>query len=171
MHLPTAPVHMTVMIQVSYVKTLLPAIAAILLSGAAAEAASFCNCCGSATETGCDTACADTPGAVDECVPTVDFAAKAEITRDVNPLYNLSLRNLTLRNPDERRAELLRRLLEAGRRGAERDRDRTLRGLTRDAIDSDAVAKASARYDAAMVNYYLGMQVYQAARKGLHPSR
>ncbi len=127
-----------------------------------ASAASLCSCCGTDMAQACATACGAVKVAQGQCVAAVDFAGKPAISENVNPLYEVSLRNLRL-GTDGAELEAFRRLLEAARRGVEKDRRATLRAHARGKIDQSAGAASIARYEAAIVNYYLGLQAYREA--------
>jgi len=144
---------------------------AILATGAMeflsipASAASLCNCCGSSTATNCQAACAPVKPAEGQCVATVDYSGKAEISDGANPLYGLSLRNMWLGSPNADQLEAFRKLLELARRGAEADRRAALRQFAKGKIDKTAADAAAKRYDDAIVNYFLGFHSYSEAKR------
>lgn len=127
-----------------------------------ASAASLCNCCGTDTAQSCAAVCEPVKAPQGQCVAAVDFAGKPAISENVNPLYEVSLRNLRL-GTDGAELETFRRLLEASRRGVEKDRRAALRAYARGKIDQSTGAASIARYEAAIVNYYLGLQAYRDA--------
>ena len=85
------------------------------------SAASLCKCCGTETVQSCAAVCEAVEAPGGQCVAVVDFAGKPAITENVNPLYEVSLRNLR-QGTDGAELEAFRRLLEASRRGVEKDR-------------------------------------------------
>ncbi|MGQ0484118.1 MAG: hypothetical protein ACT4SY_02020 [Hyphomicrobiales bacterium] len=128
-----------------------------------AAAASLCNCCGTDTAEACAAVCQPVKVPQGQCVAAVDFAGKPAISENVNPLYDVSLRNLRLATTKGAELEAFRRLLEAARRGVEKDRRAALRAYARGKIDQSAGAASIARYESAIVNYYLGLQAYRDA--------
>ncbi len=126
------------------------------------SAASLCMCCGTDTAQACAAVCQPVEAPQGQCVAAVDFAGKPAISENVNPLYEVSLRNLRL-GTDGAELEAFRRLLETSRRGVEKDRRAALRAYGRGKIDLAARAASIARYEAAIVNYYLGLQAYRDA--------
>jgi hypothetical protein len=144
---------------------------AILVSGTMvflslpASAASLCNCCGSSTAANCQAVCAPVKPVEGQCVATVDFAGKGEIAEGVNPIYDLSLRNMWLGSPNTDQLEAFRKLLELSRKGAESDRRAALRQFAKGKIDKAAADAAAKRYDDAIVNYFLGFHSYSEAKR------
>ncbi len=138
--------------------------ACTFLSGAAAQAASLCNCCGDATAASCAAACAPVKPAQGQCVAAFDPAGETVIAAGQNPLYDIPLRNAWLDPVNKGNLEAFRRLLEKARKGAEADRRGALRDRRRHKIDSETALSLAERYDDAMVNYYLGMQAYRLAK-------
>jgi hypothetical protein len=134
------------------------------LSGASAQAASLCNCCGDGTEASCATVCSAVTPAVGQCVATIDPAGQTVISADQNPLYDIPLRNAWLDSSDRKVVESFRRLLESARKGAEADRKLALRARRSGKIDDATAISKAKRYDDAIVNYYLGVQAYKVAR-------
>ncbi len=146
----------------------LPILAALGLMAAAsgASAASLCNCCGgTATAQSCAAVCAKVEVPPGQCVPAVDFAGKPAISKGVNPLYDVPLRSLRLTTTDRGEMEAFRRLLEAARRGLEKDRRAAERAYGGGKTDRAALDASLARYDAAIVNYYLGLRAYRDAER------
>jgi len=143
----------------------LPVLAALGLMAAAsgASAASLCNCCGAATAQSCAAVCEKVEVPQNQCVPAVDFAAETAISKDANPLYDISLRSLRLTTTDTGELEAFRRLLEAARRGLEKDRRAAERAYGGGKTDWAARDASLARYEAAVVNYYLGLRAYRDA--------
>ncbi|MBI2719614.1 MAG: hypothetical protein HY245_01170 [Rhizobiales bacterium] len=137
---------------------------ALLLLSPAAGAASLCNCCGEGTAASCAKTCETAKPPQGQCTVVVDYAGTAEISPGVNPLYGVSLRNLVVGTPDKVQSELLRRLLEAARRGAENDRRISFRDYERGKIDRAGAAANEKRYEDAIVNYFLGMDAWRNAR-------
>ena len=93
----------------------------------------------------------------------MDFAGSSEIAEGVNPLYDLSLRNIWLGSPSRDQLESFRKLLESARRGAEKDRKTSLRAFASKKIDKATAEARVKRYDDAIINYYLGQQAYRDA--------
>jgi hypothetical protein len=143
----------------------LPVLAALGLMTAAsgASAAGLCNCCGAETAQSCAAVCQTVEAAPGQCVPAVDFAAKTVISKDANPLYDVPLRSLWLTTTDTGELEAFRRLLEAARRGLEKDRRAAERAYGGGKTDRAALNASLARYEAAVVNYYLGLRAYRDA--------
>lgn len=137
---------------------------AILLWALPADAAGLCNCCGDTTAQSCATACADVKPPAGQCQATVDYAATAEIGPGVNPLYGISLRNMNVGKPSRTQIEALRSLLEKSRRSAEKDRLSSWHDYDHGKLDAAGLADTRKRYDAAMVNYFLGMSAYKNAK-------
>ena len=98
-----------------------------------------------------------------QCVPAVDYAGTAAVGPNVNPLYDTTLRNIWLGTPSFGELESFRKLLEAARKGVERDRKASLQAFARREIDRAAADQAAKRYETAIVNYYLGLQAYRDA--------
>jgi hypothetical protein len=126
------------------------------------SAASLCKCCGTDTAQACAAVCQPVQAPQGQCVAAVDFAGKPAIAENVNPLYEVSLRNLRL-GTDGAELEAFRRLLEAARRGVEKDRRAARRAYGRGKIDRVGLEASVARYEAAIVNYFLGLQSYREA--------
>ncbi len=143
----------------------LPILAAFGLMAAVngAAAASLCNCCGAGTAQACTAVCQPIEAPQGQCVAAVDFTGKPEISENVNPLYEVSLRNLRFGAAATGELEAFRRLLEASRRGVEKDRKAALKAYTRGKTDRSALDASVARYEAAIVNYYLGLRAYRDA--------
>jgi len=137
---------------------------AMIWMAGTAGAAGLCNCCGSATETACTTACTSVTPPAGQCIITVDYNAKAEICPGVNPLYGVSLRNILPGKPSAAQRESFRRMLEAARRGAEADRRASFRDFAHGKIDAAKSDANEKRYGDAMVNYYLGYSAYLATK-------
>lgn len=135
-----------------------------LFAAVPAQSASLCNCCASGTPASCATACATVKPAANMCIPVVDFAADAAIGPGQNPLYGISLKTLDVSNASSSQLEMLRRMLEKSRKGAEGDRKAALKDFAAGKMNANAAAALARRYDRAMVNYYLGMKAFQAAR-------
>lgn len=137
----------------------------LLIGTTPAQAASLCNCCGEKTVASCVAACETVSVEADQCVPTVDFAAKADIGPGKNALYEFPLSNLKIYKTDETSLELYRRLLEKLRMGAEADREAALWERHDGKIDEATAASRVKRYEDAIVNYYLGAQAYRLAKR------
>lgn len=142
-------------------KALLTAAAALVIGSLPATAANLCNCCTTGTDTSCATACSAVKPAEGMCLPAVDFASTATIADDQNPLYDVPLKSLNLKGARREDLEAFRMLLEAARKGAEKDRRALLKALAKGTIDQAAAAAKAKRYDDAIVNYYLGMNAYR----------
>ena len=136
----------------------------VLITGAPAQAANLCNCCGEATAASCVVACETVAITAGQCVPTIDFNAKTDIGPGKNALYEFSLRNLKVYQTDDTSLELYRRLLEKLRRNAEADRKTALWERHDGKIDAVTAVSRVKRYDDAIVNYYLGAQAYRLAK-------
>ena len=144
------------------------AAATILLGmgSSGAFAAAFCDCCASPLSVSCAAACAAIAEPGGQCLVAVDVSGKERIGPDQNPLYSLKFGTLRLKDPSREEREALRRLLEKAREAAESDREKALADQKTGRIDSETAAQRARRYDDAMVNYYLGQQVYRStARK------
>jgi hypothetical protein len=129
-----------------------------LFAAVPAQSASLCSACS------CATACATVKPAANMCIPVVDFAADAVIGPGQNPLYGISLKTLDVSNASSSQLEMLRRMLEKSRKGAESDRKAALKDFAAGKMNANAAAALARRYDRAMVNYYLGMKAFQASR-------
>ena len=136
---------------------------AMVLLTTAAQAASLCNCCGTSTVAACSNTCAPIKVAQGQCVAAVDFDGQSEISDGVNPLYDLSLRNIWLGSLNRDQLENFRKLLESARKGVEKGRKSSLRVFASKKIDKATAAANAKRYDDAIVNYYLGQQSYRDA--------
>lgn len=143
----------------------LPILAVLGLMAAAngASAASLCNCCGTGTAQSCAAVCEKVEVPDGQCVPAVNFAGKTAISKDANPLYDVPLRSLRLATKDTGELEAFRRLLEAARRGLEKDRRAAERAYGGGKTGRAALDASLARYEAAVVNYYLGLRAYRDA--------
>jgi hypothetical protein len=139
---------------------------AMMVLAASASAASLCNCCGASTAARCAPVCAPVKPAEGQCVATVDYGGRAKIRAGINPLYDVSLRNIWLGSPKRTELEAFRRLLERARRGVEKDRRASLRAYARGKIGQAAATARAKRYDDAIVNYYLGLRSYRTGMKG-----
>jgi hypothetical protein len=131
-----------------------------------AAAAGLCNCCGASTDPSCTAACAAVKLPAGQCQVTVDYAATAAIGPGVNPLYGVSLRNMDVGHPDAAQREALRSLLEKSRHSAETDRRTSWRTYERGELDATGLAETRKRYDAAIVNYFLGISAFRRAKSG-----
>lgn len=138
----------------------------LLALAPAASAASLCNCCGDQTAQSCATACANVTPPAGQCQATVDYAATPQIGPGVNPLYGISLRNMSLGTPNRPQLEAFRKLLEMSRRAAEKDRRATWHQFDAGKADHAAVDASDKRYDDAMVNYFLGLAAFRTAKTG-----
>ena len=136
----------------------------LLLSLTPASAANVCSCCaGKDAAASCSATCAATAPEEGQCLAAVDFAGTATIEPGINPLYEVSLRDLRLGDVSRGQAEAFRRLLEKARRGAEVDRRQALRSRARGEISTDEAHRLAQRYDAAIVNYYLGIDAFRSS--------
>jgi hypothetical protein len=135
----------------------------LMAAASGVSAASLCNCCGTETAQSCAAVCEKVEVPQGQCVAAVDFAGKPAIAENVNPLYEVSLRDLRLGTTDIAELEAFRRLLEASRRGVEKDRKAALTAYQRGKTERAALDTSVARYEAAIVNYYLGLQTYRDA--------
>ena len=138
---------------------------AMLFLAGSASAASLCNCCGARTVQACTKVCAPAKPAAGQCLAAADYAENAVVADGVNPLYDISLREVWLGSPGRAELEWLRQFLEQARLGAEKDRRTALKQFAGGKIDQATAAARAKRYDEALVNYYLGMQSYWDARK------
>jgi hypothetical protein len=91
----------------------------------------------------------------------LDHAGQPTIALGENPLYGLSLQNMSLDNVTQPQLEDFRKLLENSRRGLEKDRKATIRDFRKHKIDDAAVKADTQRYEDAIVNYYLGLRAYR----------
>ncbi|MBZ0260367.1 MAG: hypothetical protein K8F90_07195 [Hyphomicrobiales bacterium] len=91
----------------------------------------------------------------------MNYAGEAVIADGDNPLYGISLLGLDLDDAMRPELEGFRRLLEASRRGAEKDRKISARDFRTGKIDDAALVVNTKRYEDAIVNYYLGLQAYR----------
>ena len=144
-------------------RSLLAGLAGVVWMTASTSAASLCNCCGASTEQSCAAVCEPVKPPEGQCVPAVDYTGTATIGPNVNPLYDTTLRNIWLGTPGFGELESFRKLLEAARKGVERDRKASLQAFARREIDQAAADAAAKLYETAIVNYYLGLQAYRDA--------
>lgn len=135
-----------------------------LLSAPSSQAASLCNCCGASTAEACAAACSGVTAPEGQCLPIADFSAEAAIADGINPLYDVPLQSLSLGKPAAPQLESFRRLMEASRRGAERDRRLALKAFAKGKIERPESDRLNKRYEDAIVNYYLGINAYRAAK-------
>ena len=135
--------------------------AGLFLASISANAASLCNCCATGVAESCTTVCAATKPSAGQCVALVDYASEATIAPSENPLYGISLLNISL--GDATRPELgdYLKLLELTRRGLEKDRKASVRDFRKHKIDEAAATANAERYEDAIVNYYVGIQAYR----------
>ncbi len=139
------------------------AVLAIVWMTVSASPASLCNCCAAGTEQSCAAVCEPVKPPQGQCVPSIDYDGSATIAPNVNPLYDITLRNIWLGTPSFGELESFRKLIEAARKGVERDRKSTLQAFARREIDQATADAAAKRYETAIVNYYLGLQAYRDA--------
>ena len=135
--------------------------AGLFLASVSADAASLCNCCTTGTAENCATVCAAAKPSGGRCVALLDYEGKATITAVENPLYGISLLDISLAEVPRPQLEGLRRLLELARRGVEKDRKASVRNFRKKKIDQVAATANAKRYEEAIVNYYLGLQAYR----------
>ena len=135
--------------------------AGLFLASISANAASLCNCCAAGVAESCKAVCAPAKPSAGQCVALVDYASEATITAGENPLYGISLLNISL--GDATRSELggYLKLLELTRRGLEKDRKASVRDFRKHKIDEAAATANAERYEDAIVNYYVGIQAYR----------
>jgi hypothetical protein len=137
----------------------------LLMATAPANSASLCNCCETGMAETCKATCAAITLPVGQCVAAVDFGGATEIAAGENPLYSISLRGMHLAGAPRKELEDFRRLLEAARAGAEKDRKAAVANFKRKKINAATAAIAAKRYDEAIVNYYLGLRAYRDSVK------
>jgi len=133
----------------------------LLLASAPVNAASLCNCCTTGLAESCGAVCASAKPAPGQCVAMVDYSGEAAIADGENPLYGISLLNLDLKDAVRPELEGVRRLLENSRRSVEKDRKASARDFRKGRIDDATLAAHTQRYEAAIVNYYLGLRAYR----------
>ena len=133
----------------------------LLLTSVPVSAASLCNCCATGVAENCRAVCAPAKPAPGQCVALVDYAGEAVIADGENPLYGLSLLSLDLSDAARPELEGVRRLLEDSRRGVEKDRTSSARDFRKGRIDDATLSVNTKRYEAAIVNYYLGLRAYR----------
>ena len=137
----------------------------VLMVATPANSASLCNCCETGMAETCKATCAAVTLPAGRCVATVDFGGTTAIATGENPLYSISLRGMHLAGARRMYLEDFRRLLEAARAGAEKDRKASVADFRRKKIDAGAAVIAAKRYDEAIVNYYLGLRAYRDSVK------
>lgn len=91
----------------------------------------------------------------------IDFAGEATIAPGENPLYGISLLDLSLEDATRPQLEGLRKLLENSRRGLEKDRKASIQDFRKHKIDAATAQANGKRYEDAIVNYYLGLRAYR----------
>ena len=133
----------------------------LFLAAASADGASLCNCCASGVAESCSAMCASAKPAAGQCAAMVDFAGEATIAEGDNPLYDISLRSISLEPAGRRQLESFRKLLEMARRGLEKDRKASKRDFRKHKIDEATATATTKRYEDAIVNYYLGLRAYR----------
>ena len=135
--------------------------AGLCLASISADAASLCNCCTTGVVESCKAVCAPVKPSAGQCVALVDYTSEATIIAGENPLYGISLLNISL--GDATRPELggYLKLLELTRRGLENDRKASVRDFRKHKIDEAAATANAKRYEDAIVNYYVGIQAYR----------
>jgi hypothetical protein len=135
--------------------------AALFLASTSVNAANLCNCCDMGAAESCTAVCASVKPGAGQCVAMVDYAGEATIAAGENPLYGISLRNISLEDAMGPQLEEFRKLLEATRRGVEQDRKVSNRDFAKHKIDEATVLANTKRYEDAIVNYYLGWRAYR----------
>lgn len=133
----------------------------LFLATASANGAGLCNCCASDNSENCAAACSAIKVVPGQCSVVASFAGKKTITTEANPLYGISLRNLSLVDTTRPQLEDLRKLLENSRRGLEKDRKASKRDFLKHKIDEAAFKANTLRYEDAVVNYYWGLRAYR----------
>ena len=133
----------------------------LFLATAPVNGASLCNCCASGVAESCSAACAGAKPASGQCVAMVDYAGEAAIAEGVNPLYDTSLRSISLEDAGRQPLESFRKLLEMARRGLEKDRKASKRDFRKHSIDEAGFKANTQRYEDAVVNYYWGLRAYR----------
>jgi hypothetical protein len=133
----------------------------LFLATAPVNGASLCNCCASGVAESCSAMCASAKPASGHCVAIVDYAGVATIAGGVNPLYDTSLRSISLEDAGRRQLESFRKLLELARRGLEKDRKASKSDFRKRRIDEAGFKANTQRYEDAVVNYYWGLRAYR----------
>ena len=133
----------------------------LFLATAPVNGASLCNCCASGVAESCSAACAGAKPASGQCVAMVDYAGEAAIAEGVNPLYDTSLRSISLEDAGRQPLESFRKLLEMARRGLEKDRKASKRDFRKHSIDEAGFKANTQRYEDAVVYYYWGRRAYR----------
>jgi hypothetical protein len=105
--------------------------------------------------------CVGAKPASGQCVAIVDYAGVAIIAGGVNPLYDTSLRSISLEDAGRRQLESFRKLLETARRGLEKDRKASKSDFRKHRIDEAGFKANTQRYEDAVVNYYWGLRAYR----------
>jgi hypothetical protein len=148
-----------------YFKTILSTGVGVFLTATSLQAAGLCSCCETGVAASCKIACAPVKVEAKQCVAVVDFKGKSGIGANANPLYGVSLANIHLEDAGRGELEDFRKLLEAMRKGVEKDRKASLRDFSRRRIDEATAAARAKLYEVAIVNYYLGLQAYRGRVK------
>ena len=133
----------------------------LFLATAPVNGASLCNCCARGVAESCSAVCAGAKPASGQCVAMVDYAGEATIADGVNPLYDTSLRSISLEDAGRQPLESFRKLLEMSRRGLEKDRKSSKRDFRKHSIDEAGFKANTQRYEDAVVNYYWGLRAYR----------
>jgi hypothetical protein len=135
--------------------------AVLFLASISANAASLCNCCTTGVLASCVSVCAAAKPSASRCIALVDLEGETTIAPGENPLYGISILDISLRDATRSQLESFRKLLETARRGVEKDRKASVRDFKKHKIDESTAAANAKRYEDAVVNYYLGLQAYR----------
>jgi hypothetical protein len=145
-----------------FVPPALVAIAAWLVSTGSGEALNLCNCCATQQAEQCTAACARMTLAPGQCPAVVDYSP-AKKRPASNPLYGMSLMEISLGEPTGAQLESWRRFLERYRRRAVSDYEIAAEKFRKGRLDKSALASARALLNKAMVNYNHGIRAYEVA--------
>ena len=135
--------------------------AMLFLASISANAASLCNCCATGVAESCTAVCAPVEPGAGQCVAAVDYAGETTFAVGENPLYGISLLNISLGDATRPRLGGYLKLLELARRGIEKDRKASVRDFKKHKIDEATATANAKRYADAIVNYYLGLHAYR----------
>lgn len=125
------------------------------------HALSLCNCCATEQAEQCSSACAAMTIPAGQCPAFVDYGPAKR--PKINPLYGISLKEISLGEANQAQLESWRRFLERYRSRAIRDYDKAAEKYRHARLDDAAMASAKERLNQAMVNYNHGIRAYQVA--------
>lgn len=146
----------------AFILSVLAAVAAFPAMSGGSQALSLCNCCATQQAEQCSAACAAMSFAPGQCPSFVDYAP-AKKRPVINPLYGMSLKEISLGEPNERQLESWRRFLERYRRHAVKAYKKAAKKYRKGRLNDADMASAKALLNQALVNYNHGIRAYEVA--------